>query len=52
MIEIQDFQVKPAMLKVVSYERIIYIPQPPLHYAFNCLKQKRLVLGVDILNTL
>lgn len=43
---------KPALLKVISKKWVVHIPQPPLDYALHGLKQKRLVLGIDILNPL
>lgn len=43
---------KPALLKVISKKRVVHIPQPSLDYALHGLKQKRLMLSIDILNPL
>lgn len=37
---------------MISNKRVVHISQTPLGYAFHCLKQKRPVLGVHILNPL
>ena len=43
---------KPALLKVIANIWVVHISQPSLGNAFHGLEQKRLVLGVNILNAL
>jgi len=43
---------KPSLLIVISNKWVVHISQPSLDNAFHDLKQKWLMLGVNILNTL
>jgi len=42
----------PSLLKVIPNQWIVNISEPPFIDAFHGLKKKRLMLGVDILDTL
>ena len=42
----------PALLKVIANKWVINIPESPFGDVFHGLEEKRLVLGVNILDTL